>query len=103
MHSRVIIDWEKEPNEKNELTGIAQLHVFDGDCSFANSDKLLRHEQFRITVNGGCFGMEGIDGKNIPEMSEELRGEINTMATSYWKGWMRARSCCLWKLEPDAK
>jgi len=108
MHTRVDITWEKEPNDKNELVGVATLHVFTKDNSFAHPSQLVRVSKFEINVSSGVFGMSGMDGNCLPEMSDELRNTINQVATAYWYGWRHAntkgedhRGCYLWKLEPE--
>ena len=107
MHTRVDIKWEKEPNDKGELVGVAELHTFTADNSFAHQNELVSKSRFAINVSSGCFGMSGMDGNCLPEMSDELRKHINDVATAYWYGWTHARTngeragCFLWKLSPD--
>ena len=107
MHTRVDIKWEKDPNEKNELVGVATVHVFTKDNSFAHQDQLVRVGNFAINVSSGVFGMSGMDSKGLPEMSDELRNTINQVATAYWYGWRHANTkgasqgCYLWKLEAE--
>ena len=73
MYSRVLIRWNPRPNDKGELTGIAELHS-GMNAAFLDESAVLVKGKFDVAValRSGSMSLRGIDGGTLPPMSVNL-------------------------------
>lgn len=87
---RISIQWHKDTILESLLIGT--VTILEGETP----DDMTLSISFQIEIDKYSISMKGVNGKDLPRLSNEQRDVIHTMAECYRDGLAHAHSVFCW-------